>query len=716
MVPVKWKETLWLAMAIVLLLILVTLVGASTIRYEETDLTAGGAAYEVNRDADADLYVSDNGAGTIWHIHPSGVYTRYHVNESILDAKPDAGGAIWWTNGANTFGFVSDDTMTSWQLPVGRYLWGLTFDDSGRVWMTEWFGSDSKLYSFDLATTQLCTYTLPGATWSQYVRYESGQLWLANWFRDRIYRLDSSSGHVDWWQLPDGDSWPVGLVLDGQEGLWWADSGLGALAHLESATGILITYTLPAGAGTDPQMVEVGQSGIWYSEVGSGTVGVLDPAVATGVSATLTAATTTPITACSDVGPGTQEVIVIDSGSLGWTSGVLEASVDANGWKAYELPDEPFQPAIPYGLAESSGYLWVADQGRQKLLRLSPPLPAVALEKSTNGQDADNAPGPYIVVGGPITWTYVVSNTGNVPLAELAVVDDQGVAVTCPTTTLSVEASMVCTATGVAVEGQYANTGIVTGTAGADLEVTASDPSHYYGATPAVALQKHTNGEDADAPPGPNIQVGEPVTWTYMVTNSGNVTLLGISVVDDQGMDVSCPTTTLSAEAAMVCTATGAAVAGQYTNTGTVTGVPPGGLEPPTAEDRSHYFGFGAAIDLEKYTNGQDADVLPGPEIRVGQPVTWTYVVSNIGDDLLTAVDVVDDQGLTVACPTTTLAVQASMVCTATGVAVPGQYTNTGSVTAAPSTGPLVTAVDVSHYLGYERGSYIFLPTVLRNR
>ncbi|MFN8639649.1 MAG: hypothetical protein U0360_09380 [Dehalococcoidia bacterium] len=105
----------------------------------------------------------------------------------------------------------------------------------------------------------------------------------------------------------------------------------------------------------------------------------------------------------------------------------------------------------------------------------------IAIKKYTNGQDADAAPGPSITVGSAVTWTYVVTNTGNVSLTSVVVTDDKLGAVTCPNTTLAPAETMTCSMTGVATLGQYTNLGTVT----AGQEVSASDPSHYLGvATP----------------------------------------------------------------------------------------------------------------------------------------------------------------------------------------------------------------------------------------
>lgn len=109
--------------------------------------------------------------------------------------------------------------------------------------------------------------------------------------------------------------------------------------------------------------------------------------------------------------------------------------------------------------------------------------PAVRLEKSTNGEDADKAPGPTITPGDLVTWNYVVANTGTIDLTNIVVTDDQGVIVTCPATTLAVGQSMTCTGEGVAIEGQYANLGTVTADS-ASGPVTDTDASHYVGRLP----------------------------------------------------------------------------------------------------------------------------------------------------------------------------------------------------------------------------------------
>jgi hypothetical protein len=109
----------------------------------------------------------------------------------------------------------------------------------------------------------------------------------------------------------------------------------------------------------------------------------------------------------------------------------------------------------------------------------------VTLQKSMNGVDADRAPGPSVLVGDPVTWTYEVTNVGLQPLSGVVVTDsDPAVIVDCGgVVALAPGASMTCTATGVAILGPYSNIGTVTALAGTTA-ATASDASHYVGVEP----------------------------------------------------------------------------------------------------------------------------------------------------------------------------------------------------------------------------------------
>ena len=114
-------------------------------------------------------------------------------------------------------------------------------------------------------------------------------------------------------------------------------------------------------------------------------------------------------------------------------------------------------------------------------------------------------------------------------------------------------------------------------------------------------------------------------------------------------------------------------------------------------QKRSTIIAANPGIDIEKSTNGDDADSPTGPILSVGETVTWEYVVENTGNVVLTGV-VVNDDMLGPICTIGTMNPGATATCTAIGSAVIGQYANIGDVVGYYD-GSQVTDDDPSHYL-----------------
>ena len=84
---------------------------------------------------------------------------------------------------------------------------------------------------------------------------------------------------------------------------------------------------------------------------------------------------------------------------------------------------------------------------------------------------------------------------------------------------------------------------------------------------------------------------GSTIDYTFLVTNTGNVTITGI-VVNDAQLDAAavCPVTTLAPGASTTCTGTHTITqaevdAGTVDNSATATGTPPGGGTTTSAPD-----------------------------------------------------------------------------------------------------------------------------------
>jgi uncharacterized repeat protein (TIGR01451 family) len=346
------------------------------------------------------------------------------------------------------------------------------------------------------------------------------------------------------------------------------------------------------------------------------------------------------------------------------------------------------------------------------------PVSSIDIETHTNNIDADDPTGPIIPVGNGVTWSYIVTNNGYTDLTGIMVTDDILGSITCPKTSLVIGESMICTATGTATANQYANVGSVTATDPDGDSVNDTDPSHYFGGISNIDIEYLTKSgpgandyADADGPSGPIILTGETVTWKYEVTNIGTVPLQNIVVTDAVLGTITCPSTSLAVGASMTCTATGTATAYQYSNTASVTADYSG--NPVSDSDKSHYYGADPSLDLEKLTNGEDADSATGPMITVDDPVFWMYQVENTGNTDLTNVQVTDSviPSANIDCGEadndniiSVLHMGETKTCKANGTSTAGQYENLGTATTTYTDDltnqRVVSDTDYSHYIG----------------
>jgi streptogramin lyase len=351
-------------------LALLVIVVASASGLEVQEASVPGTVWEINRGAHGDVYASNLGLGQIWHIGASGAYTVYENVPGVYDARPDAAGNIWFTDGALSFGRIDvvNNRETLWTLVGAGNLGGLALDGTGKVWIVEYVGA--HLYRFDPATTRVCTYTLDA--YSDYLVQHDGQLWWGS-SSGHLYRLDPATNQVTGWGKDGLSLWPRGLGVDDEGGLWWADLGQGALARLQPGLDLMTAYNLPSG--TKPQMIAIRPDGVWYTEYtngAAGTFGVLRPDQTTGTATPLTRTGPSPVTPeCPDqaLDPEFEDDVVPTTGQLTWSAESYAPIVDDAAWTVFQVPTGLISKG-PYGIADSGGVLWIGDQGRQKVLRL----------------------------------------------------------------------------------------------------------------------------------------------------------------------------------------------------------------------------------------------------------------------------------------------------------------------------------------------------------
>ncbi len=237
------------------------------------------------------------------------------------------------------------------------------------------------------------------------------------------------------------------------------------------------------------------------------------------------------------------------------------------------------------------------------------------LEKYTNGVLVQNKSDiPKIKVGDKVTWKYVVYNDSTkVTINNIKVTDDKEGNISCPQSSLEPGENMECVKEGIAKEGLYSNMGTVTGSS-PDKNLTDEYPSNYYGVVARIDIKKLTNGQETNSTSKIKLNVGDKVTWDYIVKNIGNVKLTNIRVVDDKEGNITCPKTELDVNESMTCSKDGVVQEGEYENQATVTATSEGGTVNDTSDTtKSGYIGVvGACLGnfmwLDSNLNGiQDA-------------------------------------------------------------------------------------------------------------
>jgi hypothetical protein len=226
------------------------------------------------------------------------------------------------------------------------------------------------------------------------------------------------------------------------------------------------------------------------------------------------------------------------------------------------------------------------------------PVPGIEIEALVEGFDGDVAPGPRVgVPGETIVFTYLVTNTGGLPLTRVRVADEVLGAVVCPSRTLAPGGSMACTASTVAQLGEFASAGRVTARAGA-TPASDSDPIHYHvRSEPRIhnlVVEVTVNGREADDPTGPNLVVGSSAHFAYTITYTGNNIVYNVMIQDPfvpEALLACSGDRTLTAGETLRCTASVPVVAGQYASLVTVVSWDADGRRV-TAEDRVHYYGM----------------------------------------------------------------------------------------------------------------------------
>lgn len=279
------------------------------------------------------------------------------------------------------------------------------------------------------------------------------------------------------------------------------------------------------------------------------------------------------------------------------------------------------------------------------------PAPALSLDKRLNA----NSPTSFDSTTDVLLFDFVVTNTGNVSLTNAITINDPmlDAAANCPALPaggLLPGASLTCmgqhTATQPEIDaGSFTNSATASSGATTSASDTVTVPAQQ---NPALSVSK------SGTEPTP-FSAGQTITYTYVVTNTGNTTIPGsrnISIDDNRIATVTCDPTpgggippggTLQCMATYVVDADDLSV-GTVTNTATATD---GFVTSPTTSETVPA-NFTPALSLTK-----TADPLPADFSEAGDEISYTYEIQNTGGADFTEIITISDNRINNGAPFT---------------------------------------------------------------
>ncbi len=273
-------------------------------------------------------------------------------------------------------------------------------------------------------------------------------------------------------------------------------------------------------------------------------------------------------------------------------------------------------------------------------------LPAVSAQKgiqvALSGQPALDVQWAASTTAGAIgrttIYTYTVTNAGNLSLENITLTDSRLGLIGLSGTTLAPGASAIGVASLTPAQGDLP---------GPIVTQAMASGSPVYGSGGAVSAQVATSLSLSTNPAllvhvlaPPSVTVGAAVQFTYRITNTGDVSLIGVQATDSRLGPIALATTVLAPGASTWGTASMAAaetlLPGPLTHTLAVTGTPPVGPKVVSAG--------AAVIEIASQPALVVTQQVSKSSANVGESVTFAVQVHNAGDVTLAGLAVTSDR------------------------------------------------------------------------
>jgi uncharacterized repeat protein (TIGR01451 family) len=295
-------------------------------------------------------------------------------------------------------------------------------------------------------------------------------------------------------------------------------------------------------------------------------------------------------------------------------------------------------------------------------------------------------------LGENISFSYVITSTCNTTVNSLVLTDDKFGTISLPATSIAsggtLSVSVVHAVVLADFPGPFASNATVTG-------ISADNATFNAGATSSVTLNplasSLTVAMSADRP---TASIGDNITYTYTIANTGQAALNVLALSDSRLGAVSLGSTSLAAGSSLTATKTYTVLPTDLPGplTGNVTATATSSTGTAVTATSSN-----VTVTLNPLNSSLTVVISANMQTAsVGDNISYTYTIANTGQAALSGLSLADSRLGSVTLGSTTLAAGSSLTSTKTytvlSTDLPGPLTSSATATAVSAGGVNLTA------------------------
>jgi len=391
-------------------------------------------------------------------------------NSAPLAITVGKNGMVWFTeSNATKLGTFdpTNKTFKEYSVPGVGDMWGVTVDQSGYVWLTQYSGKGSvnpggaivpgghgHLLRFNPVSGNFTSIDIPteGSFPFRLIADDAGRIWFTELLGNKIGVYDPLSNRLEEYNVPSYFAGPADLTFDRHGNLWFTEAYNESVAEFQPLTKTFVEYHLsttdPSRFVASPVGIAIAQDGeVWFADHGGNWIVQFNPAskaltrYPTSAPSGYSYGVAIPngllidghgrIWFCEHWGnrigyfdPGTQTMVEfpIPTGPIStalWIAQAPNGDIWLTEWSANNIGVLPANPSVPFSVGVSKDNLSLAAGENTGLSLLTNTTPKVAGNGTFTYSWSSYNPSEVGVAFSPDPYPSLAGPTGKTSEAEI---------------------------------------------------------------------------------------------------------------------------------------------------------------------------------------------------------------------------------------------------------------------------------------------------------